>query len=320
MPSFEQLLRLLIAIGLVALSYSFSFLAWNRLIKPFFRVKPDVIVSDTPSLDGYSVHRPTHVKHILFQIGTHVFSLSIGIGTTLLILNFYVYHGFGFQPDVFRKGDRHSPWVTLTFDDGPSADYTLKILDVLDRYDVKATFFMVGSQVESYPHIAEEVVKRGHDVGNHTWSHVNVPTTDTRTLYEELIKTSLTIMDATGTYPGYSRPARGLYDGRFRRMSDLLGHRVVLWTLSAQDWYDYRSSASIVRRIVDRVRPGDILLFHDSGGFIGYVGGSREHTIRALEGVIVGVREKGLEFVPLAEFLTDVEGERNISQTVPDLH
>jgi len=240
----------------------------------------------------------------------HAFLFLCAVGTTVLLLNIYVYHGFGHQPDIYRRGDPSRPWVALTFDDGPSPQYTPRILDLLDKHDVPATFFMVGAHVEAYPEIAAAVVERGHEVGNHTYSHINIPTASTQRLYEELFGTTAAILEATGVYPEYVRPPRGLYDGRFRRTAALLGQKVVLWTLSSLDWQGNRLSAeAIVRRIVSEVKPGDILLFHDSGALIGREGGNREATVEALEGVILGVRAKGLEFVPLSKLLQEAVGE-----------
>ena len=92
------------------------------------------------------------------------------------VLTFYVYHGFGNQPDIYRRGSRDSNMVAITFDDGPSREFTPAILDILKEYDVPATFFMVGSHVEKYPDIAQRIVEEGHAVGNHTHNHRNIPT------------------------------------------------------------------------------------------------------------------------------------------------
>ena len=124
----------------------------------------------------------------------------------MALLNFYVYHGFGHQPDIYRKGSGEKPWVALTFDDGPSPLYTPRILQLLEAYDVPATFFMVGAHVEEYPDIAAAVVAAGHEVGNHTYTHINVPTASTQRLYEELLGTTAVILEKTGAYPEYIRP------------------------------------------------------------------------------------------------------------------
>src|SRR5690554_5374934 len=103
----------------------------------------------------------------------------LGVATILVLFSVWVYHGFGYQPDIYRVGNRASNKVAITFDDGPSEEFTLAILDILKEYDVPATFFMVGKHVEKYPHVAQRVVEEGHAIGNHTQSHRNLPTLST---------------------------------------------------------------------------------------------------------------------------------------------
>lgn len=259
---------------------------------------------------GAAYYSGRRVRRITRSVLKHGFLFLCSVGMTVGLLNFYVYHGFGHQPDIYRKGNGDKPWVAITFDDGPSPQYTPRILELLEAYDVPATFFMVGAHVEAYPEIAAAVVAAGHEVGNHTYTHINVPTASTQRLYEELLGTTAVILEATGVYPQYIRPPRGLYDARFGRMAALLGQKIVLWNRSSLDWRGNGiSSQAIVRRIVDQVRPGDILLFHDSGALIGREGGNREMTVQALEAVILGVRAKGLQFVPLSTLLEGAEGE-----------
>ena len=299
----ESLLRFGAFVGFVGIWYLFFGWLWSRLKRPKRRLFGDA------SGEASLVRGIRRVAVFSFK---HLFLLICAVGTTATLLNVYVYHGFGHQPDIYRKGSRERPWVALTFDDGPSPQYTPRILALLEAYEVPAAFFMVGAHVEAYPEIAQAVVAAGHEVGNHTYTHINVPTASTQRLYEELLGTSLVILEVTGVYPEYIRPPRGLYDGRFGRMAALLGQKIVLWNRSSLDWQGTRiTSQAIVRRIVDQVRAGDILLFHDSGAILGREGGNREMTVRALEEIILGVRAKGLEFVSLSQLLQGVEGEES---------
>lgn len=238
-----------------------------------------------------------------------VISATLGIITLFGLLWFYVYHGFGYQPDIYRVGDRSSNKVAITFDDGPSPEFTPAILDILREYDVPATFFMVGSHVEKYPEIAQRVVEEGHTVGSHTYNHFNLPTLSTVQLQKELMEATAAIADITGVYPSFVRPPRGMYDDRFRRMANLLGQEIVLWSISTRDWR-FGVTASYIERLVEsRVRGGDIILFHDSGALLRNEGGDRRATVMALPQVIEIIRAKGLEIVPLAELLHGVTGE-----------
>lgn len=306
MPQVEQVLRLGAALALVFFFHIIFVGMWDWVSRA-----RSVEKGLTPggSLSPFDAKRQSG-RNLLF---VHFTGTLFGLGCTLLTLNLYVYYGFGLQPDIYRYGNRELPFVALTFDDGPHPVYTPAILDILDTYKVPATFFMVGSHVERYPETAREVVARGHEVGNHTYSHINVPTATTQQLYDQLLRTTYVITDVTGTYPQYIRPPRGLYDGRFRRLADLLGQRVVLWTLSSQDWRTGRNEIAIVSRIVERVKPGDILLFHDSGALFTSEGASRDATVRALPAVIEGVRAKGFEFVSLSTLLEGLMWE-------PDSH
>jgi len=244
------------------------------------------------------------VKFALF-----ILSLILAIGSLLGIFTFYVYNGIGHQPDIYRSGNRSSNMVALTFDDGPSPEFTPAILDILKEYNVPATFFMVGAHVEKYPEIAQRIVDEGHEVGNHTYNHRNIPTLSTVDLHKELLESTAAITAVTGAYPTYVRPPRGMYDGRFRRLANLLGQEIVLWTVSTRDWRYGVTVDSIVKTVKNRVRGGDILLFHDSGALIKNEGGDRRATVLALPEVIKTIQAKGLQIVPLSILLHEAPTE-----------
>lgn len=232
-------------------------------------------------------------------------STVLGLVTLFLMFSTYVYYGFGYQPDIYRTGNRNHNKVAITFDDGPSEEFTLPILEILNEYDVPATFFMVGSHVEKYPHVARKVVDEGHAVGNHTQNHRNLPTLSTFDLHQEIVEATAVITEVTGSYPTYIRPPRGMYDGRSRRLSNLLGQEIVLWSISTRDWRYGVTASYIVRLITAKVKGGDIILFHDSGALLKNEGGDRQATVLALPGAIEAIRAKGLEIVPLEELLHD---------------
>ncbi len=216
----------------------------------------------------------------------------------------YVYKGFGSQADIVRRNPAIGNRVVLTFDDGPSGSYTPEILKVLAEKEVHATFFLVGKHVEQYPEIAKQIVEKGHEVGNHTYGHITIPNSAPPQLTAQIVRTNLIVLQNTGVFPPYLRPPRGLYDMRLRRIAKLLGQELVLWSLSSQDWHPRATTAGVVRRVLDRVAPGDILLFHDSGSLINSEGSSRRPTVEALGPIIDGLREKGLEVVRLEDFMT----------------
>lgn len=264
------------------------------------------------------------IARIYYRLGRRIFHLfkrhspklllglvsaALGTATLVVLLNIYVYYGFGYQPDIYRVGDRTSNKVALTFDDGPSGEFTPAILDILKEYEVPATFFMVGSHVEKYPEIAQRIVEEGHTIGNHTQNHRNLPTLSTVELQKEVMEATAVIAEVTGVYPSFVRPPRGMYDDRFRRLAKLLGQEIVLWSISTRDWR-FGVTASYIERLVEtKVRGGDIILFHDSGALVRSEGGDRRATVMALPRVIEIIQAKGLEIVPLAELLHTAPGE-----------
>lgn len=236
-------------------------------------------------------------------------SALLGGLTMFFLLSVWVYHGFGYQPDIYRVGDRASNKVAITFDDGPSEEFTLAILDILKELDVPATFFMVGRHVEKYPHVAQRIVEEGHSVGNHTQNHRNLPTLSTVELHKEVMEATAIITEVTGVYPTFVRPPRGMYDDRFRRLAKLLGQEIVLWSISTRDWR-YGVTPTYIERFIDsRVRGGDIILFHDSGALVSSEGGNRKATVLSLANVIEIIRAKGLEIVSLDELLHSAPSE-----------
>ena len=224
---------------------------------------------------------------------------------TIWRLTLYVYHGFGHQPDIYRRGRKDTNMVALTFDDGPSLEFTCN--PGHSEYNVPAAFFMVGTHVEKYPEIARRIVEEGHEIGNHTHNHRNVPTLSAKDLQYELVQATAAIVEATGQYPQYVRPPRGMYDGRFRRLANLMGQEIILWTISSRDWRYGVSPQAIIRNVISRVKGGDIILFHDSGALIRNEGGDRRATVLALPQVIEALQAKGLQIVPLAELLHGYE-------------
>jgi peptidoglycan/xylan/chitin deacetylase (PgdA/CDA1 family) len=247
-----------------------------------------------------------------------VISTFLTIAAIFLAVHFYVYSGLDYQPDIYRTGNPKTRQVALTFDDGPSQEFTPFVLDILKEYDVPATFFLVGVHAERYPDIARRIAEEGHEIGNHTYRHVTVPTASNKSLYEEVIKATRVIMQTTGEYPKYIRPPRGMYDARFRRLSHVLGQKIVLWTISTRDWRYGTSTQAIVKRAVSQVKGGDIILFHDSGALVRNEGGDRSATVRALPLVIEGLRQKGLEIVPLGELLQEEFGEEFPVVEIPE--
>jgi peptidoglycan-N-acetylglucosamine deacetylase len=196
--------------------------------------------------------------------------------------------------------------VSLTFDDGPSEAYTPKILDILKAKDIKATFLLVGKNVEKYPKIAARIAKEGHDIGNHTYSHPVSPLLRFKRkkfIYREITKTDRAIERAIGSRPSLLRPTLAPWDisrGEFLKQAKDLGHQTILWTYSLLDWL---GSKSIIKSKAfnGAGKRDSIILMHD--GSEKALLKKRDATVDILPKMIDSLRKKSIQFVPLTELL-----------------
>lgn len=188
--------------------------------------------------------------------------------------------------------------VTLTFDDGPVFPYTTEILDVLDRYNVKATFFCIGENIMKHPQIVLEMHKRGHSVGNHSFRHVIFPFLQTKRMKAEIVETSRMIQNITGQKEKWFRFPKGYQSRKGFNMAKELDLKPIGFSYPIYD-VENPPAQELIDRTLGKVRAGDILLMHD--GFPSYKVGSRSSLVQALPAIIEGVRAKGLRFVRLED-------------------
>jgi peptidoglycan/xylan/chitin deacetylase (PgdA/CDA1 family) len=181
--------------------------------------------------------------------------------------------------------------VYLTFDDGPAEPYTAQVLDLLDRYRAKATFFQVGRSAAAHPRLAHRVAARGHAVGNHTWGHADLSTLGGRAARSQLARTSAVIRRSTGRDVRCLRPPYGAVDPGVRATARGQGLSIRLWDVDSRDW-TRPGSRRIARRVLTQVGPGDVVLLHDGGG-------DRSETVTALEVVLRTLRAEGYTFATL---------------------
>lgn len=192
--------------------------------------------------------------------------------------------------------------VALTFDDGPSSEWTPKILDELKLAGVRATFFMVGLHVKEYPDIAKRVSAEGHEVANHTYDHKVLFYYKDYELINQIKDTEKAIKDAAGQETRYFRPPKAWVTPKEKKLIEGLGYKTVLWTLNSKDWVAFHDN-QIVSYIVRHIRPGDIVLFHDSGGTFSIEGGKRKQTVKTIPKLVKKLKEKGYSFVTISELL-----------------
>jgi len=204
------------------------------------------------------------------------------------------------------RGSRDRRRVALTFDNGPSPKGTEAILDVLRQEGVQATFFLLGRQAEACPDLARAIAAEGHLIGNHGYSHRNLLWLGPGGTARQLDRGYRAIEAACGVGPTLFRPAFGTRNLFLPSLLAERGWQMVHWSRSTGDWR--RHGARRIDGWVNRVQGGDILLWHD-GGPRG-VAYPRTVTIAALSQVIPFLREKGFEFVSVAEFLPGASGVR----------
>lgn len=183
----------------------------------------------------------------------------------------------------YTKSDK---MVAFTFDDGPSYN-TIKIVNTLVKYDSKATFFLVGNQIEKYAKTMDVLVKNGMDIGNHTYSHKELTKLRDKEILKEIDLTNEVIYNKTGIKPIFLRPSYGAMNKRIKKLSTM---PIIVWNIDTLDW-KYHNSNKIKDKILKYVSDGDIILMHDT-----YVA-----TLNAVEMVIPELKKQGYKIVSVSE-------------------
>jgi peptidoglycan/xylan/chitin deacetylase (PgdA/CDA1 family) len=237
-------------------------------------------------------------KKILF------FLILAAILITLAVTSFTVFFDQAIiaRRDTIYRVPSAGKIVALTFDDGPSCDWTPKILDALKEENIKATFFMLGKHVEQYPDVARRVAEEGHEIGNHTYDHHVLFYYKAEELDKEIRDAQAAIYKATGVTTKYFRPPKAWLTGDEKKQIRSMGYETILWSLNSKDWVTFHDK-QITSFILRYIRPGDIILFHDSGGVFLPEGGSRKQTVKTISRLAGKLREKGYKFVTISELL-----------------
>jgi peptidoglycan-N-acetylglucosamine deacetylase len=185
--------------------------------------------------------------------------------------------------------------VALTFDDGPSRQYTPRILATLRRLHVRATFFAIGYLADEYPDLIREELRAGMTVGNHSYNHPEVPSFDQLPprLLDDEIELGAQSLRRAGASPMLFRPPGGSFSAAVVRAAEQRGERIVLWSVDPRDWEPGATARQIARNVLGAVRPGSIIELHDGGG-------NRNATVAALPAIVKAIRHRGLRLVALA--------------------
>lgn len=177
--------------------------------------------------------------------------------------------------------------IALTFDDGPNPATTGKVLEILKKHKVKATFFMLGSQAQKHPEMVKKVQESGHEIANHTFTHTNLQTASSATAKKEIVTTTQTLEDITGVKIKYVRPPYGAS----KKNQNFQGLKSVLWNVDSGDWQT-RNKLAIEKQVQQTLLPKSVILMHDI----------YPETVDALENIIVHAKKEGFVFVDISTY------------------
>jgi peptidoglycan/xylan/chitin deacetylase (PgdA/CDA1 family) len=201
-----------------------------------------------------------------------------------------------FNHDLITRGDTDGEkLVALTFDDGPDPRYTGQVLAILQKYKIKATFFVVGENCTIYPQLVRQEIADGHEVENHTYTHPDLVKDTAISTEEEILRTEHVIESITGTKPCFFRPPKRLFTDETIDIAEMHGYQVALWTIGVEHKRS-KTVKAMAERVIKAAQPGIIILAHD--GRL-----DRTKTIKALPAIIQTYHKKGYRFVTLQELI-----------------
>lgn len=197
---------------------------------------------------------------------------------------------------VYRATMNNKKQIALTFDDGPHPVRTPEILDILDKYSIKATFFLIGQNIEYYPEIIKREIQSGHEIGNHTYSHAQLDKMTCAEIENEINKFENSLSKYYNYCPSLIRPPCGSFGDTFKSAIEDLNYKIILWSIDTRDW-SHTPANKIIDNILSKVKSGDIILMHD------YITGTSP-TPAVLEAIIPKLIDEGYEFVTVSELLS----------------
>ena len=202
--------------------------------------------------------------------------------------------GYGYS-NVYYCFAGVSNKIALTFDDGPHPKITLEVLKVLEKHNVKATFFVIGQNVDLYKEQLVKIKENGHEIGNHTNTHKNLTVLNEAKIEEEILLCHQKVFDVLGYNMNIVRPPCGRLNKEVIDIIETLYYKTVLWSVDTNDW-SHTNRNAIVKNVIKNVKGGDIILFHD------YISG-KYSTVEALDIIIPYLKKQGFEFVTVGELI-----------------
>ena len=212
---------------------------------------------------------------------------------------------------TFTSLARGTKQLALTYDDGPNDPHTMRVLEVLARHNVRATFFLIGRYVQQRPEIVREVVKAGHVIGNHTFTHPLLTFKSSAEVRKELTDCRSAIQDAVGKHSSLFRPPFGGRRPAVLRIARELGLEPIMWNVTGYDW-NAPPAVVIEKKVSSQIRGGDVILLHDGGHK--QMGADRSQTVLATDHLITRYKSEGYDFATIQQML---EGPQALS-TIQD--
>lgn len=188
--------------------------------------------------------------------------------------------------------------VALTFDDGPDLHWTPQVLEVLSKYNAKATFFLVGRQVDKYPDMVKRIEAEGHAIGNHTWSHAQLPKLTPEQAREQMTSTDDALKRALGKGTYLFRAPYGAVNDNVKAVAAQQGQLIIGWSIDTKDWAG-NTPDQIMNNVKQHIHPGSIILQHSFGG----KGGDLSNTVEATRKICEYLQAQGYQFVTVPELL-----------------
>lgn len=205
--------------------------------------------------------------------------------------------GTGLNGTGLARGGKQ---LALTYDDGPNDPHTLKLLEVLARHNVHATFFLIGRYVRERPDLVREIGRAGHAIGNHTFTHPLLIFQSESEIRKQLSDCHTAISDAIGEHSNLFRPPFGGRRPAVLRIARELGLEPVMWNVTGYDW-NAPPAAQIEAKVASQIRGGDVILLHDGGHK--QMGADRSQTVIATHHLIARYQNEGYEFVSIPQMI-----------------
>ena len=190
---------------------------------------------------------------------------------------------------AFKETEKAEKLIALTFDDGPHYKYTPYLLDELNKRNVKATFFVLGTNASNNLEILNRMYKEGHVIGNHTYTHKNLYRLKTQKIFEEIDKTNQIIEMITHKPVQYFRPSYGNYNNKIAKLTDM---QIILWNIDSLDW-KIKNSNRVANRVINKAHDGSIILMHDI----------YKSSVKAALKIVDKLQKDGYKFVTVEELL-----------------